>query len=104
MEVALAHKRHAGREGRDYSADDFRSGLLEGLCENADAELKRGRAREADLEAIVGEIDIVRRIAFPYREDNVDRFSENLVAILVQDADRFRIGCQRTGADAQHEA
>ena len=89
MEVALAHQHHAGRERRHHGADDFRPRLLEGLGQHADAELERGGVGKADLEAVVGKIDVVGRIALPDRQDDVDRLGENLVAVLIEDADRF---------------
>ena len=104
MEVALAHQHDAGRKRRHHGADDFRPRLLKGLCQDADAELERGGAREADLETVVREIDIVGRIALPDRQDDVDRLGENLVAVEVEDADRLGIGGERAGADAHHEA
>ena len=89
MEVAFAHQHDAGRKRRHHGADDFRPRLLERLCQDADAEFERGGAREADLETVVGEIDVVGRIALPDRQDDVDRFGENLVAVLVEYADRL---------------
>src|SRR5512136_739148 len=103
MKVALAHQNDTGRERRHHGADDLRPRLLERLAHDAHAELERGAAREADLKAVAGEIDIVRRIALPYRQDYVDRVSEDLIAVLIENTDRFAIGGQRTWAHAHHE-
>ena len=84
MEVTLAHQHHARRERRHHGTDDFRPRLLKGFGENADAKFKRGGSGEADLEAVVGKIDVVRRIALPDRQDHVDCLGENLVAVEVE--------------------
>jgi len=47
-------------------------------------------------------VDVVGRSA-PDLEDRVDRLDEHLVAILIQDAERLRIRCQRARADAEDE-
>ena len=60
--------------------------------------------RGGDLEAVAGKIDVVRRVALPDREDHVDRFGEQLVAVLVEHAERLGVRRQRAGADAEDEA
>ena len=57
-----------------------------------------------DLEAVVGKIDVVGRIALPDRQDHVDRLGEDLVAVLIENADRLGIRRERAGADAHDEA
>src|SRR4029077_3629992 len=103
MEVALAHKHYARRKWRHHGSNDLRPRLLKWFRQDADAEVERGRVRKADLETIVGEIDIVGRIALPYRQYDVDCLGEDRVAVQVEDADRFRIRRERAGADAHHE-
>ena len=66
--------------------------------------VERGGFRKADLEAVVGKIDVVGRIALPHRQDDVDGLGENLVAVLIEDADGFRIRAERAGRDAHDEA
>ena len=56
------------------------------------------------LEAVVGEIDIVRRLALPDRQDDVDRLGEQLVAVDVEQADGFRVRGERTSRHAEDEA
>src|SRR4029079_469043 len=96
MKVALPHEDNAWRKRRDHRADDFRSRLLKRLGEDSDAELERRSACEGDLEAVVREVDVVGRVALPDREDDVDRLGKNLVAVEVEDSDRF--GIRRKGA------
>ena len=52
---------------------------------------------KSNLEAVVGEIDVVGRIALPDRQDDVDRFGENLVAVLHREcrAPRRRTSARR---------
>src|SRR6185312_15929125 len=90
MEVAPAHKHHARREWRHHGSNDLRPRLLKGFSQDADAEVERGGARKADLETVVREIKIVGRIAFPHCQYDVDCLGEDLVAVQVEDADRFR--------------
>ena len=92
MKIAFAHQHDAGRKWGNNSADNFRPRLLKGLSKNADAEVKRGSPGETDLKAIVWEIDIVWRVALPHGKNDVDCLCENLVAILVQNPDRFAVG------------
>jgi len=104
MEVTLSHVHDAGRERRHHRAHDLRPRLLVGLGHDADAEIERHRARGRDLVAVVGKIDVVGRTALPDGEDDVDRLGEQLVAILVEDAERLGVSGQRAGAHAQDEA
>src|SRR5262249_49817919 len=104
MEVALAHQDYAGRKRRNYRSNDFRTRLLEWLRQNANPKLEGGRASEADLKAIAGKIDVVGRIALPHRQNHVDGFGENLVAIFIQYSDRLRIRGERARADAHYES
>src|SRR4249919_4108764 len=104
MKVTLAHQHDTGRKGRDHRADDFWPWLLKRFGKHAYAEIERRSAREGDLETIVREVDVVRRVALPDREDDVDRLRENLVAVEIEDAYRLRIGRQRASADSHHEA
>src|SRR5262249_51701804 len=104
MEIAFSHQHDTWREWRDDCPDDFRPRFLERLCQYADAKLKRGGARETDLETIARKIDIVRRIALPHRKDDVDRLGENLVAILIKNSDRLGIRRQRARTYAHDEA
>src|SRR5262245_4943489 len=104
MEVSFAHQYHAGRKWRDYGAHDLRARFLERLRQNADAKLKRSCPRKSNLEAIVRKIDVVGRVSFPHRQNHVDGFAENLVAIFVEYSDCLGIRGQRTGAYAHDEA
>src|SRR5262249_16529360 len=104
MGIAFSHQHDTWREWRDAWPDDFRPRLLERLCQYADAKLKRGSARETDLETIARKIDIVRRIALPHRKDDVNRLGENPVAILLKNSDRLGIRRQRARTYAHDEA
>ena len=104
MEVALAHLDHARREGRQHGAADLRPRLLVGLAHVADAEMERARLGGRYFEAVVGQVDIVGRLALPDRQDHVDRLGEDLVAVLVEDAERFGVGGERARADPEDEA
>ena len=104
MEVAAPHVHHARRERRHHGADDLRPRLLVRLAEVADAERLIDGAAGRHLVAVVGEVDVVRRIALPDRQDHVDRLGEHLVAVLLQDAERLGVGGQRAGAHAEDEA
>jgi len=63
----------------------------------------RTQARGRDLVAVVRKVDVVGRIALPDRQDDVDRLGEHLVAVLLQDAEGFRIRGQRAGTNAEDE-
>src|SRR5262249_35050633 len=103
-EIAFSHQHDAGGEWRDDCPNNFRARFLERLCQYADAKFKRGGPRETNLETIAGKIDIVGRIALPHRKDDVDRLSENLVAILIKNSDRLGIRRQRTRTYAHDKA
>src|SRR6185503_19423153 len=104
MKVTLAHQYNTGRKRCHDCADDFRARLLKRLGEDSDTELERRSAREGDLETVIREVNIVRRVALPDREDDVYRLRENLVAVEIEDADCLRIGRQRASADSHYEA
>ena len=89
---------------RDHGADDLGARLLVGLVHRAAVELGKLRSRGAHLEAVPGKLDVVGRIALPDGEDHVDRLGEDLVAVFIEDPERFRIGGERPGADAEDEA
>src|SRR6186997_3549227 len=104
VKVTLPHQDDAGRKRRDHRADDFRPWLLKRFGKHAYAEFERRGAREGDLETIVREVDVVRRVALPDREDDVDRLRENLVSVEVENSDRFRIRGEGACAHAHDEA
>ena len=104
MEVALTHQHDAGRKRRHYGADDFRPRLLKRLCHHTDAEFERGGAFDRYLEAVVRKVDVVRRLALPDRQNDVDRLGKNLVAVFIEQVERFGVGGQRAGAYAEDEA
>src|SRR6185312_9243883 len=103
MKVTLPHQDDAGRKRRDYRADDFRPWLLKRFGKHAYAELERCGAREGDLETVIREVDVVRRVELPDREDDIDRFCENLVTVEVENSDRFRIRGESARAHAHDE-
>src|SRR5262249_35987967 len=104
MEVALSHLHHAGGERRHHGTDDLRPRLLVWLGHVADAKIERHGARGRDLVAVAWKVDVVGGAALPDREDDVDRLGEHLVAVLVEDAERLRVGGERAGAHAEDEA
>src|SRR4029079_3250282 len=104
MKVTLPHQDDAGRKRRDHSANDFRPWLLKRFGKHAYAELERRGARADDLETVIWEVDVVRRVALPQREDDVDRLSADLVAVEVENSDRFRIRGEGACAHAHDEA
>ncbi len=104
MEVAFSHQYDAGRKWRDDSADDFRPRFLKRLRQYAYAKFERRGSRETNLETIAGEIDLVGRIALPHRKDDVDRFGEDLVAVLIEYSDGLRIRRESAWTYAHHKA
>src|SRR5437016_5886773 len=106
MEVALAHRDDALGMRRDHRANDLRTRLLIRLVHVSAAQLGKQRLRGRHLEAVAGKIDVVRRFALPDGEDHVDGFGEQLIALLhgEAEAERFGVGRERPGADAENEA
>src|SRR4026207_1490600 len=104
MEVALAHQHDTWRKRRHDRPDDFRAWLLKRLGEDTDAELERCSACEGDSEAVIREIDVVRRTAPPHREDDVNRLGKNLVVVEIENPDCFRIRGESARAHAHDEA
>src|SRR6185312_9024814 len=104
MEVALAHQYDTGRKRRHDRAHDFRARLLKWFGEDTDAELERRSACKGDLETVIRQVNVVRRVALPHREDDVDRFCENLVAVEVENPDRFRVRGESARTHAHDDA
>ena len=73
-------------------------GFWNGLASTPTPSSSAAVRAKADLEAVVGEIDVVGRIALPDRQDHVDRLGEDLVAVQVENADRFAVRGERAGA------
>jgi hypothetical protein len=103
VEVARSHRGHALREGRHDGADDLRSGRLQRLPDDPDTHLVVERARGGDPEPVARQIDVVGRVQLPQPRDDVDGLGEDLVAVLVQDAEQLGVRGQRTGAHAEDE-
>ena len=103
VKVALAHRDHAFRPRRDDGPDNLRPRPLIGLVELAAVDLGDARLRRGDLETISRKVDVVRRIACPDREDDVDSIGEQLVAVVVEQAEGLGVRAQRARADAEDE-
>jgi len=87
MEVSFAHQHNAGRERCHYGADDLWPRFLQRFGQEADAEMQRSGAFNRHLEPVVGEVDLVGRVALPDRQDHVDRIGEDFVAVDVEQAE-----------------
>ena len=106
VKVALAHGDHALGMRRHDGADNFRAWFLVGFVHDAAADIGFLRFCRRDLEAVVGEVDVIGRVALPDGEDHVDGFGEQLVALLLRQAKSksLGIGGQCARADAEYEA
>ena len=104
MEVALAHQHAAGGERRHHGADDFRPRLLERFVHHAALDFGHARLLGRDLEAVARQIDVVRRVALPDGEDDVDGFGEYFIAVFLQQAEGLGVRRKSAGADATNEA
>ena len=103
MKVALAHGNHALGKRCHHGAHDFRQGFLKRLHQHATPDLCQGGDLGGDLEPVVRKVNVVWRLTLPDGQDHIDGFCKHLVAVLVQDAQRFGIRGQCTRADAEDE-
>ena len=103
MKIALPHLDHALGEGCYDRADDFRTRLLIGFVQMPTPDVGVLHFFYRHLEAVVREIDVVRRITLPDRQYHLDAFGEHLVAVLIEIAQRLGIARQRPCTDTKNK-
>jgi len=76
---------------------------LERLHQLTTTNRRHRRLTGGHFEAVVVKVNVVRWIALPDGQDHINGFGKQLVAVLVQDAQRFRVRRQGTRADAKNK-
>ena len=91
VKVALPHGNHALGVRRHHGAHDFGQAVLIRLHQHATTDGGHLSFTRGDFESVVGEFNVVGRVALPDSQDDVNGFSKHLVAVLVQDTQRFGV-------------